>query len=361
MIFSSYLCRKYHFSYEEKIDLIMDKVRFDKDLAVRFVSDFSLPISVIDAESFGYFLDLFEGTHSARSLWLRLWEEVDSKFGGLASAFLEDYYRVRELVIQTVSRSDAYERFNSMDMSVFSFPKVGVSSNSVYNGENIGCAFVSIDMSKANFQALRYVDKEIVLGAGSWDEFIRKFTDSDYIAESKYFRQVVFGQMNPKRHITVEKYIMWKVYGLVKDEILKDGEEIVSFCNDELVCRLPCAPSPVGMLRWDGVAGMVKERFGIDVKVDIFTLDAYRLKVKGSGKPMDLFYGLYHSKRDEFGGVDCWRTYKSIPSTFAAITYKLLAGKEVEELDTHFYYEHVNCKFTDEFELEAVTKDMLKK
>lgn len=338
----------------------MEKVRFDKELAVRFVSDYSLPISVIEEESFGYFLDLFESTHKARTLWDRLWVEVDAKFGGLASAFLEDYYRVRELVIQTVSGSDAYERFNSMDMTVFSFPKVGVSSNSVYNGENIGSWFVSIDMSKANFQALRYVDKEIVLGAGSWDEFIRKFTDSDYIAESKYFRQVVFGQMNPKRHITVEKYIMWKIYGLIKDEVLKDDEEIVSFCNDEIVCKLPSAPSPVGMLRWDDVVSMVKERFDIDVKVDMFKLRGYRLKVKGSGKPMNLFYGLYHSKMDEFGGIGCWDTYKSIPSTFAAITYKLLAGKEVEEMDTHFYYEHVNCKFIDEFELEAVTKDMLK-
>lgn len=53
---------------------------------------------------------------------------------------------------------------------------------------------------------MKYVNPDIVLNAGTYQDFIKKFTDLEYVAESKYTRQIVFGKMNPKRHITVEKY-----------------------------------------------------------------------------------------------------------------------------------------------------------
>ena len=59
---------------------------------------------------------------------------------------------------------------------------------------------------------IKYVDPEIVLNADTYQDFIKKFADSDYIAESKYCRQVIWGKLNPKRHITVEKYMIDKVY-----------------------------------------------------------------------------------------------------------------------------------------------------
>ena len=51
-----------------------------------------------------------------------------------------------------------------MDMKQFAFERPKVSKNNVYNGENIGKNFLSVDLSKANFQALKYVNPDIVLG-----------------------------------------------------------------------------------------------------------------------------------------------------------------------------------------------------
>lgn len=90
-------------------------------------------------------------------------------------------------------------------------------------------------MKSANFQALNKVDRDILLNSDTYEDFIYKFTDSQYIANSKYFRNVVFGMMNPKRHITVEKYYTYQIYKKIIDNIPDLSDRCVSLCNDEIV------------------------------------------------------------------------------------------------------------------------------
>lgn len=66
-------------------------------------------------------------------------------------------------------------------------------------------------MKKANFTALRHYNKDIVGGKDTYEDFLGMFTDENYFKESKYIRQVIFGNVNPKRQITYEKFLMDKV------------------------------------------------------------------------------------------------------------------------------------------------------
>ena len=43
----------------------------------------------------------------------------------------------------------------------------------------------------------------------SYEDWVKKFTDLEYIIESKYTRQVVFGKLNPSRQIKVENYMIF--------------------------------------------------------------------------------------------------------------------------------------------------------
>ena len=175
------------------------KFRYDSELAKRFVSDFKL-------------LELYEDEYDSETWWNALWTMIDDAYDGSASKFLKDYYDVRDKIITDTMENPAYKAFTQMDMKQYAFERPKVSKNNVYNGENIGKKFLSVDLSKANFQALRYVNPDIVLGAETYKDFISKFTNLDYVAMSKYSRQVIFGKLNVDRQITVEKYLINKIY-----------------------------------------------------------------------------------------------------------------------------------------------------
>jgi len=55
---------------------------------------------------------------------------------------------------------------------------------------SVGRYFISLDLVKANFHSLQWVDKALVLGCDTWAELVATFSPYQYLAEAKYFRQV---------------------------------------------------------------------------------------------------------------------------------------------------------------------------
>lgn len=90
-------------------------------------------------------------------------------------------------------------------------------------------------MKKANFHSLKAFAPDIFDNADTWEDFMRKFTDDEHIIGSKYVRQVILGNCNPKRHITYEKYLMHFII-LSLAEIISP-EDIICFSNDEVVVK----------------------------------------------------------------------------------------------------------------------------
>ena len=217
--------------------------RYNEDLANRFVSDYKLPISITNDEKiFIYKLQLYENSFSSLTKWNELWQLIVKRYDGNYHAFLDDYYQIRERIIQESLNNPAYKQFNNMHMSRFNVPKTNISKNNIYNRENDGKFFLSIDLKKANFQALRYVSPEIVKNAETYEDFIGTFTDLDYVKTSKYIRQVVFGKLNPSRHITVEKFLTNKVLDALRNSEFYapyfEEKNIVSLSNDELIIKI---------------------------------------------------------------------------------------------------------------------------
>ena len=61
---------------------------------------------------------------------------------------------------------------------------------------------MSIDLKKANFQALRYYNPDLVQNAKTYQEFIGLYDSSPLLAESKYTRQMSLF-MNSQRTISL--------------------------------------------------------------------------------------------------------------------------------------------------------------
>lgn len=326
------------------------KYNYNRELAKRFVSDYKLPMPIINAEIFEHHLNLYEDDYGAMSKWNDLNHFIDIKFDGNIEAFLKEYYDIRENIIQTVINSQAYKAFNSMDMSVFAIKnKSNITSNNIYNESNVGETFLSIDLKKANFQTLKHIDNNIVLGADTYEDFIGKFTDWDYVKTSKYTRQVIFGMMNPKRHITAEKYFIHKIYEFVVSYYPCLNGKCVSMSTDEIIFKL----DENWDVDFDLIEAWTSKNFcGFEVNVEIFKLKGYNLNFKKSGSTRTTFYVKEH--------LDIDQEHKfrliSAPLPYHCIIYKLYKGLEMEELDYHFDYEGIDAKFCEDFIIEEVAK-----
>ena len=324
---------------------------YNKELAKRFISDYKLPIPLINEEYFFYHLGLYQEDYNSLEYYFELLDITNKKYGGDCNKFLEDYYNVRDKIITTVVESEAFQKFNTMDMNVFTIKdRPNITSNNIYNNDNIGEFFISIDLKKANFQTLRNIDKEIVLGADTYEDFIGKFTDLDYIKESKYCRQVIWGKCNPKRHITAEKYFITQIYKRVIEKFPYFADRCVSLSNDEIVFKtefllyndkLTCFA-----LRRD-IEEIAKE-IGFDVHVEFFHLRGYNLVLKESRSIRKTFF-----MKDYFCTDGKFKLI-GVPLQYHAIAYKLYKGKELNEIDYHFDYEGMNARFCEEFDIEEI-------
>lgn len=153
-------------------------------------------------------------------------------------------------------------------------------------------------MKKANFNALVHYGNEIGTPFApnltqdidkSWSQFMAMFTDIPYFATSKYIRQVVFGNCNPKRVIAYETYLMSDFLSKIQFEgetfltsvphFLK--KDIYSMCSDEIILYMDdlrlqdieyiqkrIAESPLDLRMEQYTIGKIT---GTDVFVKIFT------------------------------------------------------------------------------------------
>lgn len=318
--------------------------RFNWNLAQRFVNDYRLPIPIMGDKMFEYHLNLYEKEFHALTKWNTLWDMIDHRFEGDPEKFLTEFYKIREKIVTEVPKNEAFQNLNNCDMSVYSTKTLHPRCASLYNETNIGNYFVSIDLTKGNFQALNYVDKEILLNSKTYIDFIRKFTDIYYIEESKYFRQVIFGQMNPKRHITVEKYMMDKIYDLVVDRY--NLTKLIVSNSDELIFEIdtPMLDLPTSSM----MEYRIEKELGMKVHVNFFSLSGYNLYSAKEKHKRCTFYVKHDMEFKEDGELMC------VPQPYYAITYKLYNHIPLCKEDFHFNYENIDCIFNDNFYIENI-------
>lgn len=310
-----------------------------KQLRTRFISDYNLPLQLVASPYFEERLKLCEEDYEAETRYNELLKLIDERFDGNPNKFLEYYHSVRDNIITCVSHSDAFKEFNSNKEFVKDIKPI-CSKRNLYTNEQDGGLFISYDMKQANFQTLKYVNPAIVCDCETYRDFIGKFTDLDYIKDSKYTRQVIFGKMNPSRTIKLELWITNEFAKTLDDLACTKHCELFSLNNDEII------------LKWNGT----EEEFdkieivptiifeGVEFKGSKFKLHARQFKLATSSSLLTVY-----EKEDYLNAHR--RILKAVPATYYPQVYKILNGMEIEAHDRVFYYEHELCEFLNPVEL----------
>lgn len=309
----------------------------DLSLKKRFVSDMNLPICIFDEPYFTYFINLYENNLQSLTKWNSLCELIKNSFKNNTDLFLKEYYRVRDEIITDILNSDSYKEFNNMDMSMFATKKYGFSTSNIYNEANNNRKFISVDLKKANFQALRLVN---VIDDKNYFDFLSHYTDIQYIKDSKYTRQVIFGKLNAKRQITVEKYIISLIYERLSslDWFKEMIDKVESFASDEIVFSVKknVDDYTVNFVIND-LSLYIQKELGYSTDVEYFVLTMHKFYTYKNDQ-LNVF-------KKHFLNIEKDDEILTVPMFYYAQVYKLLNNLPIEENDLLFNMEGQIAKF----------------
>lgn len=294
---------------------------------LRFTKDYNLPINIFNEEMFSYYRELY------KEFWPtdaenRMNEEI-KQCNDSVDAWLAHYAEIRDNIIFTLENSEEYIQFNNSDLSKYDIPNLSVGERSLYNEENEGNIFLSIDLRKANFQALKYVG---VLPDETYKDFIYRNNGSDYFADSKYLRQVIFGKLNPKRQIKVEKYLIYQIHKCFAQLFIDNlfAFQLYSLNSDEIIYSLPTLSYVPTKTMLELFEKHVKEVLGIEIRAEVIEVSRLNI-VNANGNKVDAYI-----RKNLHTGVE---TLKKASTTFFPQIWKLYKGLEITEMDRTFFFE----------------------
>lgn len=202
----------------------------------------------------------------------------------------------------------------------------------IFKTSNNGKLFISIDMRKANFSALKFYNRSIFDNADTWEKFIERYTEDKHIVNSKYIRQVILGYCNPKRQVTYEKYLMGLVLEVLIDELGYSASDIAFFSNDEIVIDMGKYEDCIRkreLIEWQ-----IKGYFNIPFRIELF----YLRKITGTN-------GYY--KEIVKNIIEREYEFKCLNNYTLPFVLRKFNEEEITENDKVFYHEGLLSKFIE--------------
>lgn len=243
-------------------------MEISEKLKERFCKDCNIPLKLFKEPYFTDRLQLYDNYYNTLDKWNTFTRELEKY--KCEQDYFEEYNRVKDAAINDIKLSDGYNRFNEEDMGKYSVKYKDLPSKDIYKSSNDGKLFISIDMRKANFSALKFYDKSIFSNADTWEKFIGGYTENKHIVNSKYIRQVILGNCNPRRQVTYEKYLMDLVLEVLIDELGYSASDIAFYSNDEIVIDMGKYKGCINKQKILEMA--VNVRFNIPFRIELFYL-----------------------------------------------------------------------------------------
>ena len=288
-----------------------------------FVKDMDLHMSVVKDPYFAHYINLFDPLFRTKHKLAMLLSAIDAC--GSEYEFLGKGAQLRKEVISHIEAKSEYEEFKTFCVDTRLKNDLRCPSGNIYTPENNGKMFICIDMKEANFNAMRHFNEALVDGCLNYTEFMLQFTNIEYFLNSKRIRQVIFGQLNPKRQQAIQRYIVAKVFAhILANDV--DYDDVVSMSSDEII---------VCNVSYDEVLKIMEERTCVrDIP---FHVDEFCLANRGDERFS--FYVRYYLN----GNSDV----KCVPAAYMPEVVRYLRGEQPTNLDMVFYHDGRLCRFEE--------------
>lgn len=287
----------------------------------RFIKDCGLPIAITDSPYFEYFIDLYDESFNTKSK-LKSFKKIVDRFEDEGQVL--DYLQsITDSIIEDIKSKEDYQNFMKDNLKQYSI-KSNYPSSSIFKECHTGKELISIDLTKANFQAMNYYNTSI-LEANTYKNFVRKYTDEEYIINSKYIRQVIFGNLAKSNRLgCIEKYMIYQIVEKLEQMnvviLLVTDDEVVLEGNKDI---------------YNKIIDIVKD-MDIQVAIELFVLKTLR---KENGQPFksDKFYVKEFIEFTD--DKNLMFEIKATDATFYPQFFKLLTKQNIVDNDLVFINE----------------------
>jgi len=284
-----------------------------------FVKDCSIPVSVVDDPYFEHQIRFLDRQYKTLEK-VELLERSLKRYGDEESFFLA-MKNARNGIIDHVKTHPDYESLGCAKVRFQQDKERKVAQKSIYKVDFCGRNMVSLDLVKANFQSFYLNAPDIVNNKDTYEEFVKDFTDDEYFIKSKKIRQVIFGNLNPKRQMTITKHMMYAI----RHQLDWYSTDVLTLSEDELVFELS------DRTNFDYLKLYV-DKLPAKVKVEDFLIE------KVPTKTSSIFVKKYPD-----GTFDL----KCCPGNYVIEVLRHLYGEPIHPLDKVFYNDGRLCEYKD--------------
>jgi len=302
-------------------------VKLSNSVKQRFCKDFNMPFQVVQEPMFSYYIEQLD-KHFDTKAKLKMLIEVIETLGGEEQFFAESN-RVKTVLIDKITKTKKYISLQNDKLDDYNTSH-NVSQRDIYTMQNINHTFMSLDLVQANFNVFKMYSDELVLGFDTYADLVGSVSQFEYFKKSKYLRQVIFGNLQPKKQQRLQKFVMDNIITVLNSDVGIDMKDFVAASADEVVFSVD--PSNVDMF-----VEMINRKIRSNplstsvanwVKVEAFTLKSISSKK-------------FFVKELSSGGVE----FKGIQSYFFMQAYKQYTQQPIEKMDKTFYHDGMLATF----------------
>lgn len=244
-------------------------------------------------------------------------------------------YKIKKIdeISNFIKTTDVYNKLLNFDFNKEEFRKKDIRK------QNYDSYFISIDFKQANYNCLKSIDDVGEL-EDSWEELCMKFDTHKILVKSKSFRQIVFGNTNPKRLTRLQHK---NITIIVNDLINKYGyneSDFMFISHDEFIVKLnQDAKSAVGeiIVLNNYVSSIInKKNINMPTHYDVYTLNNI-----GKNKFLKTHF---NAKVNELS--ESYKTLFGVPSNmFYQYFKKHVLEEEIEDRDLYFILDKKPAKW----------------
>jgi hypothetical protein len=305
----------------------------------RFVKDFSLPIQVIQEPYFSYYIDTLDEQYDTKKKLSYLYEMLDTfESTDKEKSFFEISSAITDGIISDIKKTNSYEKLQSSILEEYNFDNdFKVKERNIYNLENAGKTFISLDLIKANFNVLKLFNENLVLSSSTYESLISKYTEFEYFKSSKYIRQVIFGNLLPKKQNKIQKKLINSLLVLLSSELGLDKEDFITASSDEILISVKKEYLNELLERINNLISFkLNEDFNSFSFLEFVKIESFKLESISERK--------YFVKKYDNNDID----FKGIPSTVFFQVFKKYHNQDITEYDKTFFFDGMLATFKSE-------------